>query len=74
MDEIKYHQIEKAHDVPDGKGGTSWRFTRPPMPTRLTLVNGVPTFENGAYTGQKPGVFLSPQAANDDSPIAVAAE
>ncbi len=72
MDEIKYHQIEKAHDVPDGKGGTSWRFTRPPMPTRLTLVNGVPTFENGAYTGAKPGEFLAP--ANDDAPVAVAAE
>ena len=72
MDEIKYHQIEKAHDVPDGKGGTSWRFTRPAMPTRLTLVNGVPTFENGAYTGAKPGAFLAP--ANDDAPVAVAAE
>lgn len=74
MDEIRYHQIEKANDVPDGNGGTTWRFTRPPMPTRLTLVNGVPTFENGSYTGQKPGTFLSPQAANDDAPVAVAAE
>lgn len=72
LEEIKYHQIEKAYDVPDGKGGTSWRFTRPPMPTRLTLVNGVPTFENGAYTGAKPGQFLAP--ANDDLPAMVAAE
>ena len=55
-----------------GKGGTTWRFTRPPMPTRLTLVNGVPTFENGAYTGAKPGQFLSP--ANDIVPAMEAAE
>lgn len=73
MDEIRYHQIEKAHDVPDGQGGFSWRFTRPAMPVRLTLVNGVPTFENGAYTGQKPGLFLTP-AANDDEELAAAAE
>ena len=39
---------------------------------RLTLVNGVPTFENGAYTGNKPGTFLAP--ANDDALMAVAAE
>ena len=45
----------------DGKGGTTWRFTRPPLPTRLTLVNGVPTFENGAYTGAKPGRFVKRQ-------------
>lgn len=74
MDEVGYRQFEKAWDVPDGKGGTTWRFTRPPLPTRLTLVNGVPTFENGAYTGEKPGTFLSPQAANDDGPVAIAAE
>jgi N-acyl-D-amino-acid deacylase len=73
MDEIGYRQIEKAHDVPDGKGGTTWRFTRQAMPTRMTLVNGVVTFENGASTGNKPGQFLSP-AANDDVEVAIAAE
>jgi N-acyl-D-aspartate/D-glutamate deacylase len=41
------------------------------MPTRLTLVNGVATFENGAYTGATPGEFLSP--ANDEV-LAEAAE
>ena len=56
----------------DGNGGTTWRFTRAAMPARLTLVNGVPTFENGAYTGAKPGQFLSP--ANENAAIAVAAE
>ncbi|OCC25158.1 amidohydrolase [Croceicoccus estronivorus] len=72
FDEIERAQMEKAWDMPDGKGGTMWRFTRKPMPTRLTLVNGVPTFENGAYTGTKPGQFLSP--ANENAAVAVAAE
>jgi N-acyl-D-amino-acid deacylase len=73
LDEVTYHPFEKAWDVPDGKGGTTWRFTRKAAPMRLTLVNGEPTFENGAYTGAKPGQFLSP-AANDDAALAVAAE
>ena len=72
MDEIQRQQMEKAWDMPDGQGGTTWRFTRAAMPTRLTLVNGVPTFENGAYTGAKPGVFLSP--GNDNAAMAEAAE
>jgi N-acyl-D-aspartate/D-glutamate deacylase len=72
LDEVGYRQFEKAWDVPDGKGGTTWRFTRPPLPTRLTLVNGVPTFENGAYTGAKPGQFLCP--ANDVDQALEAAE
>ena len=72
MDEIQRREMEKAHDVPDGRGGTTWRFTRKAMPTRLTLVNGVPTFENGAYTGATPGEFLSP--ANDVTAMAEAAE
>lgn len=72
LDEIQRREMEKAFDVPDGRGGTTWRFTRKPMPTRITLVNGVPTFENGAYTGATPGEFLSP--SNDDGALAVAAE
>ncbi|KPF92954.1 amidohydrolase [Novosphingobium sp. AAP83] len=72
MDEIQRREMVKAHDVPDGKGGTTWRFTRAAMPTRLTLVNGEPTFENGAFTGAMPGKFLSP--ANEDAALAVAAE
>ncbi len=42
------------------------------MPTRLTMVNGVPTFENGKATGAMPGQFISP--SNDDAPLAQAAE
>lgn len=73
LDEVVYQPMEKAWDVPDGNGGTTWRWTRQAAPMRLTLVNGVPTFENGAYTGAKPGQFLAP-AANDDVPVAIAAE
>lgn len=72
LDEVTYQPFIKAWDVPDGKGGLGWRFTREAAPMRLTLVNGEPTFENGAYTGAKPGRFLSP--ANDDAPMAIAAE
>jgi len=72
MDEVQRQQMEKAWDMPDGKGGTTWRFTRAAMPTRLTLVNGEATFENGAYTGAKPGVFLTP--GNDNAALAEAAE
>lgn len=72
MDEIQRREMEKAHDVPDGRGGFTWRFTRQAMPTRLTLVNGVPTFEGGKFTGEMPGRFLSP--SNDDGHLAVAAE
>ncbi|MCB2065325.1 MAG: amidohydrolase family protein [Erythrobacter sp.] len=72
LDEVERPQMEKAWDMPDGKGSMTWRFTRKPMPTRLTLVNGVPTFENGAYTGAKPGQFLAP--ANDTALVAEAAE
>ena len=72
LDEVTYHPFVKAWDVPDGEGGLGWRFTREAAPMRLTLVNGEPTFENGAYTGAKPGQFLSP--SNDDAELAIAAE
>ena len=72
LDEVERQPMEKAFDVPDGRGGTTWRFTRKPMPVRLTLVNGVPTFEDGAYTGARPGTFLSPAIGSPD--LAIAAE
>ena len=71
LDEVQYQNMEKRFDVPDGKGGTSWRFTRPPAPMRLTLVNGVSVFDGKQYTGATPGEFLAP--ANDQS-VAIAAE
>ena len=64
--------MEKIHDVTDGKGGITWRYTRQASPMRLTLVNGDATFRDGAYTGHKPGDFLEP--AGDDAPVALAAE
>ena len=72
LDEVTHHQFIKVWDVPDGKGGLGWRFTRPAAPVRLTLVNGEPTFDQGEYTDAKPGRFLSP--ANEDSLVAEAAE
>jgi N-acyl-D-amino-acid deacylase len=62
MDEIRYQQMEKVYDVPDGHGGHTWRWTRNPAPMRLTLVNGEATFANGDYTQAKPGVMVSPRA------------
>lgn len=58
--EVERRPMIKAFDVPDGKGGYGWRFTREPAPMRLTLVNGRPTFENGRQTAERPGAFLSP--------------
>ncbi|MCH2172013.1 amidohydrolase family protein [Myxococcota bacterium] len=63
LDEIEFHAMEKITDVPDGNGGKTWRWTRPPAPVRLTLVDGVPTFENGTSTGARPGALMSPSVA-----------
>jgi N-acyl-D-aspartate/D-glutamate deacylase len=58
MDEIEQKPLKRVFDVPDGKGGFTWRFSRDPAPMRLTLVNGVATFENGAFTGACPGEIV----------------
>ena len=63
LDEVDRRAMEKVWDVPDGKGGHTWRWTRKPAPMRLTLCNGEPTFENGAFTGKLPGVMVSPARA-----------
>ena len=60
LDEIETRPKRKVYDVPDGKGGHTWRWTRDPAPMRLTLVNGVATFSDGKATGSRPGVMLSP--------------
>jgi N-acyl-D-amino-acid deacylase len=72
FDEIQQGDMEKVYDVTDGKGGITWRYTRQAAPMKLTMVNGVPTFRDGAYTGSKPGDFLEPAPA--EAPIAIAAE
>ena len=70
MSEIQQQPLKRVFDVPDGKGGNTWRFSRDPAPMRLTLVNGVSTFEDGAFTGALPGVVVGPSA----EPVRLAAE
>jgi N-acyl-D-aspartate/D-glutamate deacylase len=57
---IERRPVEKVFDVPDGEGGRTWRYSRAPAPMLLTLVNGVPTFDKGHFTGLFPGEILSP--------------
>lgn len=63
LDEIERRPKRKVVDVPDGKGGQTWRWTRDAAPVRLTLVDGVATFEAGRATGARPGTMISPVPA-----------
>ncbi len=63
LDEVEARPLKRVFDVPDGKGGFTWRFTRDAAPMRLTLVNGEPTFEDGAFTGALPGEMVGPVIA-----------
>jgi N-acyl-D-amino-acid deacylase len=63
LDEIERRDKRKVSDVPDGRGGLTWRWTRDPAPMRLTVTNGFPTFEDGKSTGAHPGEMLSPAPA-----------
>lgn len=60
LDEIDAREMRRVYDVPDGKGGHTWRWTRDAAPMRLTMVNGVPTFNGGGPTGTRPGEMLAP--------------
>ena len=60
LDEIERRDKYKIYDVPDGKGGFTWRWTRDAAPVRLTLVNGVSTFEDGKPTQARPGSLVTP--------------
>jgi N-acyl-D-aspartate/D-glutamate deacylase len=71
LDEIERRPEEKIWDVWDGAGGRTYRYTRAPAPMRLTVVNGVPIFDNGAFTGRFPGQFIGPE---QPATFAVAAE
>ena len=62
LDEIEHRPKRKVRDLPDGKGGHSWRYSRDPAPVRLTLVDGVATFEDGQPTDARPGTMLEPRA------------
>lgn len=70
LDEIETRPLKRSFDVPDGEGGLTWRFSRDAAPMRLTLVNGVATFENGAFTGALPGTFVSPVIEVADAAVA----
>ena len=60
LDEIARRDEVKIWDVPDGQGGRTYRYIRPPAPMRLTMVAGIPTFDNGEFTGKFPGAFIGP--------------
>jgi N-acyl-D-aspartate/D-glutamate deacylase len=64
LSEIQRRPEEKLWDVWDGHGGRTYRYTRAPAPMRLTLVNGLPTFDNGAFTGRFPGEFVGPEQSS----------
>jgi N-acyl-D-aspartate/D-glutamate deacylase len=71
LDEIEVRNELKMWDVPDGSGGLTYRYIRPPAPMRLTLVNGVATFDHGEVTGNFPGQIL---VREGESPLRMAAE
>ena len=62
LNEIEKRDEYKRFDVPDGDYGVTWRYTRDAAPMRLTMVNGMPTFFEGRFTGAMPGEFISPSA------------
>jgi len=61
LDEIERRPEEKIWDIPDGEGGRTYRYIRAAAPMRLTMVNGVPTFDHGVFTGKFPGQFVGPE-------------
>jgi len=58
--EIERRKDVKVYDVPDGEGGRTYRYSRAPAPMRLTMVNGVPTFDDGMFSGFFPGRYIGP--------------
>jgi N-acyl-D-aspartate/D-glutamate deacylase len=72
LDEIERRKEFKTYDVPDGEGGRTFRYTRDPAPMRLTMVNGITTFDRGAFTGNFPGEYIAP--ALEPEPMLQAAE
>jgi N-acyl-D-aspartate/D-glutamate deacylase len=60
LSEIERRPEEKIWDVPDGEGGRTYRYTRAAAPMRITICNGVPTFDHGAFTGTFPGRYIGP--------------
>jgi N-acyl-D-amino-acid deacylase len=59
LDEVERRPMLKQFDVPSEGRTLTWRYTRDPAPMRLTLVNGVATFDNNRFTGKTPGEVVS---------------
>ena len=55
--------MKRVFDVPDGKGGFTWRWSRDAAPMRMTMVNGEVTFDGQQSTSARPGKMLQPLAA-----------
>lgn len=64
---VERRPVEKVFDVPDGEGGRTWRYSRDAAPMLLTLVNGIPTFEKGRFTGAFPGKVVGPAAVKAEA-------
>lgn len=58
LDALVHPEDEPVRDIPGG----GWRYTKSPRGHRATLVNGTPTWLDGALTGERPGGFLDPRA------------
>ena len=58
LDELTHPEDMIVRDLPCD----TWRYTKPAAGYRATVVNGVPTWLDGALTGERPGGFLNPKA------------
>ena len=65
LNEVERREEYKRFDVPVGDYAISWRYTRDAAPMRVTLVNGIPTFNEGRFTGAMAGQFISPAVADE---------
>ncbi len=72
LQQVERRPEERIWDVWDGEGGRTYRYTRAPAPMLITLVNGVPTFDNGAVTGRFPGDFVGPEPDPAEAPALAA--
>jgi len=63
LDEVQEREMKRVYDVPDGKGGFTWRWSRDAAPMRLTMVNGEVTFDGQQSTPARPGEMLAPSVA-----------